>query len=558
MVWEVIVGALKILGALGFFLYGMKIMSEGLQQVAGGKMRQVLGAMTTNRYTGVLTGFFITAILQSSSATTVMTVSFVNAGLISLTESAGVMMGANIGTTITAWLVSVIGFKFKIANIALPMIAFALPLLFSSREKSKRWGESIIGFALLFLGLSALKDAVPDLRESEAVLSFLEQFSNPGFLSRLLFVLIGTLITVIMQSSSAAMTLTIALVAKGLPLDIAAAMVLGENIGTTITAELSSLVANVHAKRSARIHSLFNIIGVTWMILLTPFFLQLIDLVFPAPATGDANEFALAAFHTTFNTLNVLLLVGFVNRLVKFATKTVKSKGEEDEEFWLKYMDKGLVGTTSISIEEARKEVSQFGDIVSKMARLLQDQSNEVKEKKILKLNKKIKKLENLTDEVEEQIAAFLVKVAEAKLTASSSNEVKSLLGILTDMERIADILLRMSSDHVRKHNQKVEFSEEQNNGLNELAAIVDEALAIMKENISVLTPDIQKAVEVEDQINAKVKALRKQHFNNIDDSNYDVKAGILYRDLYNSYEKVGDHIINISEALNIDAEEDL
>jgi phosphate:Na+ symporter len=219
MVWEVIVGSLKVLGALGFFLFGMKVMSEGLQQVAGNKLRSVLGAMTTNRYTGVLTGFFITAILQSSSATTVMTVSFVNAGLITLTESAGVMMGANIGTTITGWLVSVIGFKFKIANIALPVIAIGLPFLFSSRERSKKWGESIIGFALLFLGLAALKDTVPDLRENEAVFAFLEQFKDPGILSRFMFVLIGALITVIMQSSSAAMTLTIALVAKGLPLD---------------------------------------------------------------------------------------------------------------------------------------------------------------------------------------------------------------------------------------------------------------------------------------------------------------------------------------------------
>ncbi len=557
MVWEVIIGSLQVIGALGFFLFGMKTMSEGLQQVAGNKLRKVLGAMTTNRYTGVTTGFMITAILQSSSATTVMTVSFVNAGLITLTESAGVMMGANIGTTITGWLVSIIGFKVKISSIALPIIAIGLPLMLSDRQKAKKWGETIIGFALLFLGLAALKDAVPDLRENEAVFAFLEQFSDPGILSRLMFVLIGALITVVMQSSSAAMTLTIALVAKGLPLDIAAAMVLGENIGTTITAELASLVANVHAKRSARIHSMFNIIGVTWMIFLAPVFLHFISLIFPNQLDNGGNTFALAAFHTIFNTLNVLLLIGFVNRLVQIATRTIKSKGGDDEEdYWLTYLNKGVVGTTSISIDEARRSVVMFSQTVSKISQLLMDQSNADKEKKVLKLNKKIKKLESLTDDIEEQISQFLQRVSESKLSEKSSREVQGLASIITDLERIADIYNRMSNDLVRKKDHDIVFSEDQRSNLNKLAGLVDDAIDIMITNLDNYSADLNAVENAERKINSFVKKLRKEQFSSIEKPGYNIKAGIIYRDLFNSFERIGDHVENVSEVLREDVEE--
>ena len=550
MTWEIIIGALKIIGALGFFLFGMKTMSEGLQRVAGNKLRSVLGAMTTNRFTGVLTGFTITAILQSSSATTVMTVSFVNAGLITLTESAGVMMGANIGTTITGWLVSIIGFKLKIANIALPIIAIGLPFIFSSSSKSKKWGESIIGFALLFLGLAALKDAVPDLRENEAVFSFLQQFSNPGILSRLMFVIAGTLITIIMQSSSAAMTLTLALVAKGLPLDIAAAMVLGENIGTTITAELASLVGNSSAKRSARIHSIFNLVGVTWMIFLAPVFLHLISIVFPAQSATAGNTFALAAFHTAFNTLNVMLLIGFVPLLVKLATRSIKSKGGEEDEYKLHYLNQGVVGTTSISIEEAKKEVEMFGITVQKMSQYLIEQSNSVKEKKLVKLNKKIKKNEDFTDDLEEQISQFLLKVSQSRLSEEDSKEVQGLMSTITDLERIADIILRMSNDLMRKFNLGVEFNDDQRDKLNRLSNLVEEAIVIMINNLAEQKPDMKTVLDKENEINSFVKSLRKNQYSSIDSPEYDIKAGIVYRDIYNSYEKLGDHIVNVSEAI--------
>ena len=557
MVWEIIIGALKIFGALGFFLYGMKTMSEGLQQVAGSQMRNILGAMTTNKYTGVLTGFLITAILQSSSATTVMTVSFVNAGLISLMESAGVMMGANIGTTITGWLVSLIGFKFKIANIALPMIAVGLPFLFSSKEKMKKWGEVLIGFALLFLGLEALKDSVPDLRENQQVLEFLAQFNNPGILSRLLFVLIGTLLTVVMQSSSAAMTLTIALTLKGLPLDIAAAMVLGENIGTTITAELASMVANVHAKRSARIHSLFNIIGVTWMIILAPFFIEFINYLFPISSDGYSNKFALAAFHTGFNLLNVLLLLGFVNTLVKFATRTVKAKGDDDEEFHLEFIDQSVFSTSALTIEEARKAIIKYAEVVSKMSSTFKKQFAEEDIKQRTKLNKKIKKAEDITDELEEQISDFLVKVLEAKLSPKVSKMVKGYLSIITDLERIADIILRMSMDLKRKDDKEVVLSDAQIKNLKKLSKQIDKAMDIMLSNFNSDSPDMEAAMQAEKSIDKLFKKLRKEHFNTIDTPDYDTRSGIIYRDLYHSYEKIGDHVINVSEALTFKEDED-
>ncbi len=556
---------IRIIGALGFFIFGMKVMSESLQLVAGSGMRKVLSTMTTNRYTGVLTGFLITAILQSSSATTVMTVSFVNAGLISLVESAGVMMGANIGTTVTGWLVSLIGFKIKISSYALPIIAVGFPLLFSSKEKNKKWGEVLIGFALLFMGLGELKNAVPDIKNNPEVLSFLHEFTNPGLLTRLMFVGIGTLLTVIVQSSSAAMTLTIVLTTQGLPIDIAAAMVLGENIGTTITAELASLVANVHAKRSARIHSLFNIIGVTWMVLVMPWFLDGLEwfLALFFSSTAASNNFALAAFHTAFNLINVLLLVGFVPQLVALATRTVKSKGDDDEEFKLEYISRGVVSSSEIALAEASKEMAKFAGLIQKMSGWLYELSNEKKDKKINKLLKKIEKTEAITDELEEEINGFMIKISSASLSLKSSIEVRGILSISSDLERVADIIFRMSKDIERKHNKKVTFNAQQTEQLNTMASKVDEAINIMVTNLGKSSKEVtlDSALEKEIEINKFRGKLRKHDLKSVENKDYDIKAGIVFRDLFSGYEKIGDHVINVTEAVlgvGIKDEEDL
>ena len=426
---------LVLMGALGFFIYGMKIMSEGIQKAAGQKLREILGAMTKNRFFGVITGFLITSLVQSSSATTVMTVSFVNAGLLSLVESAGVMMGANIGTTITGWIVSYFGFKFKIVTLSLPMIAFGLPMMLTGNSKVKSTGEFLIGFAILFLGLSALKDAVPDLKENPEVLSFLSGF-EPGILTNLLFVLIGAVVTIIVQSSSAAMTLTFVMCNNGwIPFPLAAAMILGENIGTTITAELASFVGNVHAKRSARIHSMFNIIGVTWMVFLLPFALDLITW-FSQSIMGNTSPyedsesipFALSYFHTFFNLTNVMLLIWFVPVLVKLAIKSVPSKGDDDEVFHLEYIGTGLMGTSELAILEARKEVTKFSEITLRHVRMVKDLLVEKDKKKSKKLVKRIKKYEEITDNIEAEITKYLTKVSTKQLSKESSQLVRSYI----------------------------------------------------------------------------------------------------------------------------------
>lgn len=550
-----ILNVLELLGALGFFIYGMKVMSEGIQKAAGDNLRNILSTMTSNRYTGVLTGFLITAIVQSSSATTVMTVSFVNAGLISLVESAGVMMGANVGTTVTGWLVTLLGFKVKVSAFALPLLAFAMPMMFSKRANLKNWAEFMIGFALLFLGLDALKAAVPDISSSPAIVEFLNGFTNPNILTRLMFVGVGTLLTIIVQSSSAAMSLTIVLVAGGLPIEIGTAMVLGENVGTTITAELAALVGNVHAKRSAKIHSIFNIIGVAWMVILLPYVLDALHYIWPAPTSGDPEKFTLALFHTTFNMLNVFILIWFVPNLVRAATRMVKSKGDEDEEFTLSHISYDAPLTAEVSILSAQKESSKFADITKAMFGHLKLLLHETDQAKRDKLKEKISKLEDLTDNIEEDIASYIVKVSELPLSLDASVKVRSVLSIAHDLERVADIILRMSKDIERGNKQKLVFSDKQNNNIDDIFALIDQAFENMISNMNGVygKVDIAEAIETETAINSLKAKLRKRHLKSTEKKEYDVKSGIIYKDLFFSAEKIGDHVINVSEAVRGD-----
>lgn len=557
-----IIDALTLIGALGFFIYGMKIMSEGIQKAAGSKLREILGAMTRNRFFGVFTGFFITALVQSSSATTVMTVSFVNAGLLSLVESAGVMMGANIGTTITAWLVSILGFKVKIAAIALPIIAIGFPLMFSRKSKTKAFAEFLIGFALLFMGLDALKNSVPDLKNNPEILVWLSSFTDMGFLSTLMFIGIGTLITIILQSSSASMALTLVMCNNGwIPYEAAAAMVLGENIGTTITAELASLVANVHAKRSARIHTLFNLIGVSWMIFAMPLYLNAIDSILigsnmASPfVSATSVPIALSYFHTAFNTSNVLILIWFVPFLVKLATKTVKSKGEFDEEFHLEYIGFGLSSTSELSIVEAKKEVIKFGKLTRKITALVPNLLTESDNKKFHKIMAKIKKYEEISDRIELEIANYLTKITEGELSEQSTLEVRGMMGIIGDLERVADICYQMSKIIERKVDNKIWFTPEQRENLKKMFALVEQAVLHMQENMK--SPEhhkmMEKAKDLEQAINKYRNQLRKEYLSNVSKGSYNVQSGIIYNDIFSSLEKIGDHVINVNEALVIE-----
>ena len=548
---------LSLLGALGFFIYGMKVMSEGIQKVAGSKMRSFLSSMTSNRVKGVFTGFAITSLVQSSSATTVLVVSFVNAGLLSLTESIGVIMGANIGTTITAWLISILGFKVKISAYALPIIAFGFPLMFFNKEKLKFWGEVLVGFALLFMGLSLLKDAVPDLNSNPQILEFLSNYTNMGFGSVLLFVLIGTIVTVIVQSSSAAMALTLVMANNGwIPFELAAAMVLGENIGTTITANLAALVGNVHAKRAALSHLIFNSFGVVWILILFFPVLRLVDSYMIS--TGSVSPFiaassipiGLSLFHTTFNITNTLLLVWFVNFIASIVTKAISSKG--DDEYSLKYISTGLMNTAELSIEEARKETVHLGEITAQMSKEFRSLLTAVKPKKQQKLLKNIRSLEETTDRTEVEISEYLLKVTtQGTLSATSSIRVTTLLSAINDLERVADIFFQMSKDVDRIAKNENHLKEKQIKNLLEMMDLIDKAIEIMLGNLQLKKQegDLTEAIKVENEINGLRDKLRKGQAKDIDKEKYDPKRDGYYKDLFHLCEKLGEHVINVSEA---------
>ena len=546
---------LVLIGALGMFIFGMKIMSEGLQMAAGSRLREMLGSITSNRVKGVFTGFGITSIVQSSSVTTVMTVSFVNAGLMTLRQSAGVMMGANIGTTITAWLILIFGFKVSLGSYALIFIAFGAPMLFFTKGKAKIWASTIIGFALLFMGLGELKSAAPSLGTDSGIVQFFIDFKDVWY-GPLMFTFLGALVTVVIQSSSAAMALTMTMVGGGvIPFEVASAMILGENIGTTITAELASLIGNVHAKRSARIHSLFNIIGVTWAILLFPVLLRGIASIIDGDPYSDGNvaNLGLAIFHSSFNILNVLVLIWFVPWLVKIAEKTVKSRGAKDEEFHLDYIGAGMMGTPEISILEARKEVAKFGKITSKMSGFIQILLTEQDKKQKTKLYSKVRKYEEITDRVEEEISIYLGKVAEGEMSEDVSLRVRGMLSVINDLERIGDIFFQMSKTIERKEEDKIWFTQEQRDNLKNMFRKLDQALEVMVENLNsdYEGVSLKKAEDLEREINSLRNQLRKQHFEKIEKGEYNVKSGMAYNDLFASCEKVGDHIINVSEAVS-------
>lgn len=556
-----IIEILKLVGALGFFIYGMKIMSEGIQKAAGSGMRKILSTMTKNRYMGVLTGFLVTCLVQSSSASTVMAVSFVNAGLLSLVESAGIMLGANIGTTITGWLVAVLGFKVKMSAMALPLLAFGVPMMFMKNNRTKSIGQFIIGFAILFWGLSELKHSVPDIKNSPEILHFLGDYAHTGFLSNVFFILVGTILTIVVQSSSASMALTQTLCFSGIiPFEVAAAMILGENIGTTITAELASLPGNVHAKRSARIHSLFNIIGVTWMVLIISFtpFLEIVRTIAmgwldsPDPYVADGAPMGLAIFHTLFNSLNVFIMIWFVPALVKIATKSVKSKGDSDEEYHLEYISTGIMSTPEMSIMEAQKEIYKFGEVVKRMNGFLKGLITTTDSKDISKTLARIKKYEDITDRIEVDVADYLAKVSEGEMSENSSIRVRGMLRIIGNLERMGDIYYQMSKGIERKNEQKVYFTPEQREKLLNMFELVESALENMVKNLDSIYEDVSltKAIELENSINSYRKTIRKEHFESVEKGDYNFQSATIYSELFNSLEKIGDHTINVTEGV--------
>jgi len=546
---------LTLIGALGLFLYGMKLMSEALQKVAGSKLRNFLAAMTSNRFMGVITGLSITAIIQSSSATTVMIVSFVNAGLLTLSESAGVIMGANIGTTVTAWIISILGFKVKMSILAFPIIGVGFPLIFSKKTRNKSWGEVLVGFALLFIGLESLKSSVPNIGDNPEILEFLKHFTGMGIGSSLIFLLIGTLLTVVIQSSSATMALTLVMCNNGwINFDNAAAMVLGENIGTTITANLAAVVANSSAKRAARIHFLFNVLGVIWVLSIFPFFLKGIDAITQLVTGSSAFRntgsipIALSFFHTTFNILNVLLQIWFVKYLVNLVQKLVPER-EDEEEFKLRYIKFGMLNTSELSLLQAKKEIMVYAQQTKRLFERITTMLNETNERKLIKQFNKIEIGEDKSDSMEVSIANYLTKVSEGELSKQSSKSISSMLRIVDEIESIGDSCLNIARAILRISDKKEKLTPKMKEKILEMIKMVDKAMEIMMANLNKKNHEVDRteAEAIEKQINRFRDKLRKDHVAKIENEKYTYQIGTLYKDIFSGLERMGDHIFDIT-----------
>ena len=555
---------LKLLGSLGFFLYGMKLMSESLQKVAGEKMRSILSAMTSNKYMGIFTGLLVTSVIQSSSATTVMLVSFVNAGLLTLTESIGVIMGANIGTTITAWIVLIFGFKVNASLFTLPLIAIVLPLLFSKIKKRSSIGELIIGFAIIFMGIDFLKDAAPNINNSPHLAEFIARFSDLGYWSVLIYLAIGMFLTMIVQSSSAVMALTLVMCNNGwLNFEMAAAMVLGQNIGTTITANLAALVANVSAKRAAVSHTIFNVTGVLIVLVLYYPFLNFIGGItelfgysspssFTAIGTTIPHEsvlVALSIYHTVFNILNTLLLIWFIPQIERIVKYVIPYK-EDDEEFGLKYINIGLMSTGEIALVQARKEIIVYIERVIKMFGFAKDLYEAKSANKSNKYYSKVKKCEDISDRMEIEIASYLMKISEESVSKEGSENIASMLNLVSNIESLADIINSFSNTIQRKIDSNAQFTKEMDKNINKLISIIDDLLIELKKSINLkesesLTIDFKKA---EKQLCELENLLKQEHFKNLHKGKYKASIGVIYSDIYTDIINIGKQTFNVTE----------
>jgi phosphate:Na+ symporter len=587
---------LTLIGSLGLFLFGMKIMSEGLQKAAGNKLRSILTAMTKNRFTGVLTGVLITALIQSSSAATVMVVSFVNAGLLTLLQSVTVIMGANIGTTVTAWIISFFGFKFSIATYSLPMIAVAVPLIFSAKSKRKSYGEFILGFALLFMGLDLLKNSVPDLKNNPEILEFLTQYTQSGFGSVIIFLIIGTLLTIVVQSSSATMAITLIMVSKGwISYELGAAMVLGENIGTTITANIAAIPANVSAKRAALAHTMFNIFGIIWMLFLFFPFLNMItnlainiglgnptqfaavltehpeairilstdaaklsaeELAFQSELTGyqTSTSYGLALFHTLFNLINTFVMIWLAHVIAKAVSLIIKKK-ENDDDFQLQYISTGMLSTSELSLIQAWDEIKSYGLRTHKMFELTRDMVREKNENEIVKLFSRIQKYESISDRMEVEIAKYLTKVADGRLSDESKHRIQKMLRVVSEIESVSDGCHNIARTIMRKNDNKSVYTQSMSDNIELMMNLVEKAINQMNEaleNDDVSDEELNRSINTENEINNFRNQIRNQNIDDVNEKKYEYQASVTYMDIVTECEKMGDYIINIVEALNI------
>lgn len=561
---------LTLIGGVGLFLYGMKVMSEGLQKIAGDRMRSVLSAMTRNRFMGVLTGIVITVLMQSSSASTVMVVSFVNAGLMSLAQSVGVIFGANVGTTFTSWIIAVLGVKVDISAFVMPIVAISIPLMFSSKSRYKSLSEFMIGFALLFMGLGLINDNVPELSPEQ--LEFLAGYSSMGFLSVLLFVFVGAAITMVIQSSAATFAIVMVMAVKGwIPFEMACAIVLGSNIGTTITPILASFGANLTAKKAALAHFMFNFFGSIWTVVFYYPFCALIvwvtkvmgqgDPTLPMAEFGNPEQYAVAVsfgmsiFHTVFNLINLCVMIWIPGVYVKVCNTLIRSKKNEEEDFQLKFISRGLLHASELNIMQAQRESVVYAERVKRMigmAQTLVHTKNGTEE--FNKLYTRIEKYEDISDRMEIEIANYLNKVMDSRLSYEGKLRVSGILNIVSEIESVADSCFNVAKTLVRKEEAHAHFTEGIYKNIDTMFKYVEEAMEnmieVLKDVDNVHENVIMRSYNKEHEINNYRNLLRTENLESINQKEYNYQSGIFYMDIVSEAEKVGDYIVNVVEAV--------
>ena len=552
-----IINIFSLLGSLGLFLYGMKIMSEGLEKFAGDRLRNILAAMTKNRVMGVLTGIAVTALIQSSSATTVMVISFVNAGLMTLTQAIGVIMGANVGTTVTAWIISAIGFKVNIAAFALPLLAIGIPLVFSGNSQRKSIGEFVFGFSFLFMGLNFLQDAAQNLQIGNIVAVMLAKVADGGFFTILLFVIVGALVTMIVQASAATMAITLMLFDMNIPgfgLEQAAALAMGQNIGTTITAFIASLTGNTQARRAALAHMFFNVFGVIVVLFIFYPFCDAITWFVNNVMGTDNDMFKLSAFHTAFNVFNTLILIWFVKQIEQFVCKVLPQK-EEKEEPRLRFITGGLLSTAELSIIQARNEIGVMAERCYKMIDMVREALTTKKDSEFEKIYKRIEHYEQITDNMETEIADYLSKVSEGRLSAYSKKHIAQMLREVDELESIGDSMFHLARTLSRKRqHEPVPFTNEQRAHMEEMMNFTDEALnnmyKILCDNTSEVI-DLKDTYAKETRLNKFRSKCREENLNAVNSGVYNYRLGTFYNDFIGECERIGDYVVNVVQAEN-------
>lgn len=592
-----LIDLLTLIGSIGLFLYGMKLMSEGLQKAAGDRLRNILAWMTNNRLVGALTGILVTALIQSSSATTVMIVSFVNAGLLSLGQSMAVIMGANVGTTATAWILYLGGFKVNLAAAAIPIVAFTLPMMFSQKNSWKSWGEVLLGFAFLFMGLDLLNHSVPDLRSNPELFAAIQNYADMGWISVVLFAFIGMIITIVVQSSSVTFAITLVICSKGwISFEMAAALVLGSNIGTCITPIIASASGNIWAKRSAMGHLLFNVLGSVWVLALYYPFMKLViwlstlgqgdptallsfvnntdpaiinalnegtlDLADPVnqqlATTFTANQayvsFGLSIFHTLFNAINICVMIWFTGLYVKIVTKLVPSKPTEEEgESHLKFITAGMLSTSELSILQARKEIQLYGERTQRMFGLVRDLFHETDDKEFTSKYSRIQKYENISDRMEMEIAEYLTKVSAGRLSDESKHQVQMKLRVISEIESVADSCYNLARSLQRRFQQPEKFPEDINGNIELMFNLIESGLQNM---CNVLCEEhidqsyVNSAQNIENEINNYRNQLKLQNVIAVNEGYYNYPVATTYMDTIVECEKMGDYIVNVVEAV--------